>query len=259
MTKLAKCTIDTGNMQGNIVSQDFLENVLEFPVSRIQKLTKDEERGGTGITGDSHIPTGAVYLTWYHKNSTRVFRDVRFLISSTRHCDLIIGARSIQKEKILNVPCLMAGNGGAPLGLNRGVSTKISLYFLTRLTNSSDEELRKLIKLQGDLDEEADKIDEEGDRKGQYRNEARIVRLIIDIYENQIIKGSNKPLAQRQEAAKKDSKWEDIEREFDGLREDLTKQLHFAYTTIQTELQFGDGEIIPSRDGTTRTGFSLSK
>lgn len=96
-------------MQGNIVSQEFLEKVLEFPLSSFQKLTKEEERGGTSITGDSHIPQGAVYLTWYHKNSTRVFRDMRFLISSTKHCDLIIGARSIQKEEILNVPCLMAG------------------------------------------------------------------------------------------------------------------------------------------------------
>lgn len=107
ITKIAKCTIDTGNMQGNIVSRDFVENVLEFPESSFEDLTKEEKMGGTGITGDSHIPQGAIYLTWYHKSSTRVFRDMRFLISPTQHCDLIIGARSIQKENILSVPCLV--------------------------------------------------------------------------------------------------------------------------------------------------------
>jgi hypothetical protein len=108
ITKIAKCTIDTGNMQGNIVSRQFLEQVLEFPASSFIKLTEEEESGATGITGDSHIPQGAAYLTWYHKKSTRVFRDMRFLISSNEHCDLIIGAQSIQKDKILDVPCLMA-------------------------------------------------------------------------------------------------------------------------------------------------------
>jgi len=98
-------------MQGNIVSREFVENVLEIPASSFGSLSKEEEQGGTGITGDSHIPQGVIQLTWYHKSSTRVFRDMHFLISPTPHCDLIIGARSIQKENILSVPCLMAGNG----------------------------------------------------------------------------------------------------------------------------------------------------
>jgi hypothetical protein len=106
-TKTAKCTIDTGNMLGNIVSREFVEEVLQCPESSIQKLTEEEERGGTGITGDLYIPEGAIYLTWYHKNSTRVFRDMRFLISPTKQCDLIIGARSIHRDNILSVPCLM--------------------------------------------------------------------------------------------------------------------------------------------------------
>jgi hypothetical protein len=97
-------------MQGNIVSRDFVENVLGFPSSSFGKMTKEEESGGTGITGEPHIPLGAIHLTWYHKNSTRVFRDMRFLISPAQHCDLIIGAWSIQKDKILDVPCLPAGD-----------------------------------------------------------------------------------------------------------------------------------------------------
>jgi hypothetical protein len=107
ITKIAKCTIDTGNMQGNIVSRKFVETVLEFPESNFLKLTEEEMRGGTSITGDSHVPLGAINLTWYHKNSTRVFYDMRFLISPTQHCDLIVGAQSIQRDNILNVPCLM--------------------------------------------------------------------------------------------------------------------------------------------------------
>jgi len=114
--KVGKCTIDTGNLQGNIVSREFVERVLEYPPERFRELTKEEERGGTGITGDLHVPEGAIYLTWYHKNSTRVFRDMRFLISPHSDCDLIIGAWSIQKNGILNVPCLMMNRtvkGGA--------------------------------------------------------------------------------------------------------------------------------------------------
>lgn len=100
ITKIATCTIDTSNMH-NIVSHEFVENVLEFPTSSFQKLTKAEEIGGTGIQG-------AIYLSWHHKN--RVFRDMRFLISLTPHYDLIIGARSIQHENLLEEPCLIASN-----------------------------------------------------------------------------------------------------------------------------------------------------
>jgi hypothetical protein len=124
-------------MQGNIVSREFLENVLGFPPSSFQKLTKEEERGGTSITGDLHISQGAVYLTWYHKNSTRVFRDMRFLISSTRHCDIIIGARSIQKDGILNVPCLAVD--GPPTHVIDGEYGALAIntsLLLTRLTNN---------------------------------------------------------------------------------------------------------------------------
>ena len=106
ITKLAKCTIDTGNLQGNIVSRDFAEKVLGFPSSSFGELTKEEEIGGTGIMGEQHIPLSVIHLTWYHNNSTRVFRDMRFLVSPAPHCDLIIGAWSIQKDRILGVPCL---------------------------------------------------------------------------------------------------------------------------------------------------------
>jgi hypothetical protein len=108
IARIAKCTIDTGNMQGNIVSRDFVENVLEYPSTRFLPLTDEEAKGGISITGDLHIPQGAIHLNWYHKNSTRVFRNMRFLISPAPNCDMIIGAQSIQKDRILTVPCLMA-------------------------------------------------------------------------------------------------------------------------------------------------------
>jgi hypothetical protein len=105
------CTIDTGNMQGNIVSRKFVEDVLQYSESNFCELTTDEKKGGTGITGHTLIPDGAIYLTWYHQKSTRVFRNMRFLISPNPRCDLIIGARSIIKDKLLDVPNLMADGG----------------------------------------------------------------------------------------------------------------------------------------------------
>ncbi|KAH8588937.1 hypothetical protein B0O99DRAFT_692966 [Bisporella sp. PMI_857] len=113
VTKIAKSTIDTGSMQGNIVSRTFVENVLEFPASSFAKLTKDEETHGIGITGDPHIPLGAIYLTLYRNNSTRVFQDMRFLVSPTPNCDLVVGALSIWKDRIFDIPCLMNLNGSS--------------------------------------------------------------------------------------------------------------------------------------------------
>jgi hypothetical protein len=61
-----------------------------------------------GITGDKFTPEAAIYLTWWHKKSTRVFRDMRFLISPQKQFDLIIGAHSIRAHNLLDVPNLMA-------------------------------------------------------------------------------------------------------------------------------------------------------
>jgi hypothetical protein len=126
--KEAKCTIDTGNLQGNIVSRAFVVDVLGFTESDFQSLTKAEEDGGTGVTGHKLIPDGAIYLTWYHINSTRVFRDMRFLISEHPMYDLIIGAQSIQKNNILDIPNL-ATQGGR-VDLDEDKSTPISLLSL---------------------------------------------------------------------------------------------------------------------------------
>jgi hypothetical protein len=112
LPKEGKCTIDTGNLQGNIVSKAFLVDVLGYTKTDFHRLTKEEEDGGAGITGHKLIPDGAIYLTWYHSNSTRVFRDMRFLISEHPMYDLIIGAHSIRKHNILDVPNLVNGGIG---------------------------------------------------------------------------------------------------------------------------------------------------
>ena len=105
----AKCTIDSGNMQGNIVSRHFVLDILEFSEANFCELTEEEKQGGRTVTGEIFVPEGAIYLDWYHENSTRVFRSMRFLVSPHAHCDLIIGARSIIKDKLLGVPNFNVG------------------------------------------------------------------------------------------------------------------------------------------------------
>ena len=125
----AKCTIDTGNLQGNIVSRDFVLNVLQFPEANLRGLTEKEKRGGTGITGDTFIPENAIYLTWYHRKSTKVFRDMRFLVSPHSHYDLIIGAHSIREHNLVDVPNMMMAKNGhlskiAIEGQSGGINTR---------------------------------------------------------------------------------------------------------------------------------------
>jgi hypothetical protein len=74
--KQAKCTIDTGNMQGNIVSREFVVDILEISESKFCNLTTTEKERGAGLTDHKLIPEGAIYLTLYHNNSTRVFHDM---------------------------------------------------------------------------------------------------------------------------------------------------------------------------------------
>lgn len=115
--KEAKCTFDTGNLQGNIVSKAFLVDVLGYSETDFQELLKEEGAGGMGITGHKLIPTGAIDLTWYYSNSTRVFRDMRFLISEHPMFDLVIGAHSIEQNRILDVPNFMDSEAGYDNGI----------------------------------------------------------------------------------------------------------------------------------------------
>ncbi|PQE32701.1 hypothetical protein CJF32_00008289 [Rutstroemia sp. NJR-2017a WRK4] len=124
--KSAVCTIDTGNMQGNLVSRE-LVNRLGYSESNIRDLTQAERRGAVGITNDKLIPEGAIYLTWYHKRGTRVFHNMRFLISPHPHADLVIGAQSILKYDLVTAPNFMSGavpNDGGTIAVNTGIRDK---------------------------------------------------------------------------------------------------------------------------------------
>lgn len=113
------------------MSREFVEKVLEYSAENFHKLTEDEELGGKGVTGHTLIPDGAIYLTWYHKKSTRVFRNMRFLISPISNYDLIIGARSIKKDNILDVPNLMAsGSLGKTLNNSKLEGTPAPLFVI---------------------------------------------------------------------------------------------------------------------------------
>jgi hypothetical protein len=129
----AKCTIDTGNMQGNLVSQVFVE-ILGIAEENYHELTEDEKLGGTSVTGHTFIPKGAVYLTWYHQKPTRVFRNMRFLVLPGIGYDLIIGARSILKDNLLGVP-----NITLPKQFERSNPTnRTNLYGTLCLSNTVD-------------------------------------------------------------------------------------------------------------------------
>lgn len=104
--KQAQCILDTGNLHGNTISKSFLINVLKYSEQSFQELTYEESHGGIGATGDKLLPEGAIYLTWYHASSATVYRDMRFLISPHAHCDLVVGACSIQEYNILSPPNL---------------------------------------------------------------------------------------------------------------------------------------------------------
>jgi hypothetical protein len=59
-------------------------------------------------TGEVHKVLGCIRVSWFSETSPKVFNNMRFLVSETAQVDLVIGTRSIQKEKLLNPPNLMA-------------------------------------------------------------------------------------------------------------------------------------------------------
>jgi hypothetical protein len=122
------------------VSKAFVTDVLGYPESYFQPLAKAEEAGGTGVTGHKLIPQAAISLTWYHSNSTRVFRDMRFLISEHPMYDLIIGSWSIHQNRILDVPNLMDEHNVLNVS-GKIASTNLSILVL--INNLTDEELEK--------------------------------------------------------------------------------------------------------------------
>ncbi|TGO31908.1 hypothetical protein BHYA_0382g00010 [Botrytis hyacinthi] len=197
--KHAKCTIDTGNMQGNIVSRDFVQNVLEYSEANFAPLTAEEKEGGFGITGDKLVPEGAIYLTWYHSKSTRVFHSMRFLISPHSQCDLIIGARSILKDNLLGVPNLIAT---APSMTRVGNKDDFRL-------NKEEQDLEKdFLKLDKRYQEKEVELLEAGEDTGNNKElkeigEARDVAEKFQLIRKAELKNDQKLAIQLQEELKK--------------------------------------------------------
>lgn len=103
----ARCVLDTGCVQGNIISAD-LAHRLGFTDIDFQPLTPREEEGGMVATGEVHKVMGTIRVSWFSSTSPKVFNTMRFLVSETANVDLVIGTRSITKERLLLPPNLMA-------------------------------------------------------------------------------------------------------------------------------------------------------
>ncbi|KAH8592288.1 hypothetical protein B0O99DRAFT_597332 [Bisporella sp. PMI_857] len=167
--KEARCTIDTGNLQGNFISKEFVIEQLGFVESDFDPLTGAERRGGTSASGHYVMPLGAVNVTWYHKGSTRMFRDMRFLVFPDPHCELVIGARSIQKHDLLSPPNLTLNGGRTDVAkdndpklanLNSAISTlddRIESKNDTRDTLNGEKNNKDLKRI-GELDNELLKL-----------------------------------------------------------------------------------------------------
>jgi len=77
---------------------------LEYSESDFLSLNSSERNGGLSASNHKLMPEAAVIITWYHSGSTRLFRNMRFLIMSNPQYDLVIGARSIAKHNLLSPP-----------------------------------------------------------------------------------------------------------------------------------------------------------
>jgi len=95
-------------VQGNIISSSLARRL---GYADFQPLTENEQQGGTVATGEIHKVSGAIRIAWFHNTSTKVFSDMRFLVSETAQVDLVIGTRSIVKENLLSPPNLGMGGG----------------------------------------------------------------------------------------------------------------------------------------------------
>jgi len=97
----ARCTFDTGCLQGNIVSLDLARRL---GYTKFDKLKTREQNGGMTVMGGTLRPEGAVHLTWYHNSSALVFKDMRFLVLADANVDLLIGAHAIVKYNLMSPP-----------------------------------------------------------------------------------------------------------------------------------------------------------
>lgn len=98
-----QCVLDTGCLQGNIISANFARRL---GYRSYEPLKAREENGGTVATGQVHTVLGAVHISWYHTTSPKVFRDMRFLVSESNQFDLVVGTHSIVRHGLISPPNL---------------------------------------------------------------------------------------------------------------------------------------------------------
>lgn len=97
----ARCLFDTGCYQGNIVSKSLVER-LGYTESDFEPLSAREAHGGQTVTGEQVAVEAVVRLSWHHNTSSHTYQRMRFLVSSSTQCDMIVGVHSILKHQLLS-------------------------------------------------------------------------------------------------------------------------------------------------------------
>ena len=103
----ARCLFDTGCYQGNIVSRSLVER-LGYSEADLEPLSVREAAGGQTVTGEPVAVDAVIRLSWHHNTSPNTYQRMRFLVSSSTKCDMIVGVHSIWKHKLFNE--LIAGS-----------------------------------------------------------------------------------------------------------------------------------------------------
>jgi hypothetical protein len=121
-----RCLLDTGCLQGNIVSQEIVDS-LGFTKADYEPLSWKEKQGGQSVTGELLTVDAAILLSWHHNTSPHRYRQMRFLISPCTKVDMIIGTRSIIKHNLMAPPVFMVSANAGKRALNTLQSGKSCL------------------------------------------------------------------------------------------------------------------------------------
>lgn len=245
LCKEARCSFDTGNHHGNIVSREFLVRELNIPESEFMgKRLKKYEREGISITGHILVPDGAVRLDWYHAKSTQRYRDMRFLVSPHPHCDLVIGAQSLEKYGILASPNLWNGNNIVEFNDgNTDITRQEHESNESRLKNDLDtleEDLKDATKKQ-----KQQKVESLNSNIALKQNEIRVAELVLKLYDAREIFKQDPTNIEKHKAVT------ELEEQLSAAQKLLPNQAPRGVSPPQV--------IITNHNGQTRTstGFSI--
>ena len=85
------------------MSLDFVER-LGYKRGHFEELNSEEAAAGITALGNMVVPEGAIRLSWYHSESSKVFTAMRFLILENTEVDLLIGVHSILQYNLILPP-----------------------------------------------------------------------------------------------------------------------------------------------------------